>query len=77
MNPIDILEWKWVKIAMKFVVGFSKLTRGHDAISDSGSIDKVRSLSIDQNEFTMNQFEHLYVRDIVRLYGVSVSIVSK
>ncbi|XP_022880533.1 uncharacterized protein LOC111397785 [Olea europaea var. sylvestris] len=32
LNPIDILEWKWVKIAMDFIIGFPRSERGHDAI---------------------------------------------
>ena len=32
LQPIEIPEWKWDQIAMDFVVGLPRTTKGHDAI---------------------------------------------
>ena len=32
LQPLEILEWNWDKIAMDFVIGLPKNTSGHDVI---------------------------------------------
>ena len=62
---------------MDFVVGFPRSVTGHEAIwvivdrlTKSAHFLPVRMT------FTMDQFARLYVKEIVRLHGVPVSIVS-
>ncbi|XP_022847498.1 uncharacterized protein LOC111370016 [Olea europaea var. sylvestris] len=77
LNPLEIPEWKWEKIAMDFVVGFLKSMEGHDAIWVI--VDRLTKfahfLPIRMN-CSMDQFAQLYVKEIVRLHGIPTSIVS-
>jgi hypothetical protein len=77
LNPMDIPEWKWEKIAMDFVVGFPRSVRGHDAIwvivdrlTKSAHFLPVRTT------YSLEQLAQIYVREIMRLHGIPVSIVS-
>ena len=62
LQPLCILEWKWENITMDFVSGLPKSLGGNDAVW----------VIVD----TLTKSTHLYVKEIVRLHGVPVSIVS-
>ena len=62
---------------MDFVLGLPKTKEGHDTIwiivdrlTKSSHFFPVRTT------YTMNKYAEIYVKEIVRLYGVPVSIVS-
>ena len=74
---MPIRESKWERIAMNFVVGIPK------------TLGKFNSIWVIADRFTMSphfipvemtnnvqKFPKLYIRDIVRLYRVSISIIS-
>ncbi|KAH0646659.1 hypothetical protein KY284_034543 [Solanum tuberosum] len=72
-----ILEWKWEKITMDFVVGHPKTLGKFDSIwvvvdrlTKSAHFIPVR---IDYNA---EQLAKVYVKEIVRLHGVPLSIIS-
>ncbi|KAL5566128.1 hypothetical protein UlMin_029292 [Ulmus minor] len=77
LQPLEIPEWKWDQITMDFVVGLPKTTKGHDAIWVV--VDRLTKsahfISI-KTTFSLEQLANLYVQEIVRLHGVSKSIVS-
>lgn len=77
LQPLEIPEWKWEQIAMDFVVGLPKTTKGHDSIwviidrlTKSAHFIHVRTTN------TMEQLAETYIREIVRLHGIPKSIVS-
>lgn len=77
LNPLKIPKWKWEHITMDFVVRLPKTVRGNDAkwvIVDR--LTKSSHFLPVKMTYKMEQFAQLYVREIVRLHGVPVSIVS-
>jgi hypothetical protein len=77
LQPLSIPEWKWDQIAMDFVVGLPKAPGGQDSIWVV--IDRLTKSAhfipfhiIDP----VPKLAEMYIRDIVRLHGVPVSIVS-
>ena len=72
----EVAEWKWEHVTMNFVTHLPRTSRGNDAVwvivdrfTKSAHILAVRMT------FTLEEFCRLYIREIVRLHGVSVSIV--
>ena len=77
LNPIPIPQWKWDNITMDFVSGFLLTQQKHDFVwvivdrlTKSAHFIPVRI------DYYMDQLAELYVDEIVRLHGVSLSIVS-
>ncbi len=77
LQLILISEWKWERIAMDFVVGLPKTLGKFDSIwvvvdrlTKSAHFIPVR---IDYNA---EQLAKVYVKEIVRLHGVLISIIS-
>ena len=66
LQPLEVAEWKWEHIMMDFVTHLRRTSQKHDAVS----------VIVDWLTFTLEEFYKLYIREIVRLHGVSVSIVS-
>jgi hypothetical protein len=75
LQPLDVPMWKWDQIARDF--GLPKAPSGKDAIWVI--IDRLTKsahfLAIKITD-TLDKLAELYVREIVRLHGVPVSIVS-
>ncbi|KAH0655234.1 hypothetical protein KY285_030116 [Solanum tuberosum] len=77
LQKMPIPEWKWEIIAMDFVVGLPKTLEKFDSIwvvvdrlTKSAHFIPVR---IDYND---EQLAKIYVKEIVRLHGVPLSIIS-
>ena len=77
LQPLDIPEWKWEQITMDFVSGLPKTVAGHDSIWVI--VDRLTKsahfLSV-RTTFTLDKLAEIYIKEIVRLHGVPVSIVS-
>jgi hypothetical protein len=77
LQPLDVSMWKWDQIAMDFVVGLPRAPSGQDAIWVV--VDRLTKsahfLPIKITD-SLEKLAELYVREIVRLHGVPVSIVS-
>ena len=77
LNPLPIPHWKWDNITMDFVSGFPLMQQKHDSVCVI--VDKLTKsahfipVGID---YSMDRLAELYVDEIVRLHGVSLSIVS-
>ena len=77
LHPLSIPEWKWEKITMDFVTNLPKTQKGNDAIwiivdrlTKSAHFIPIRwGCSLDH-------LAKRYVNEIVRLHGISISIVS-
>ena len=70
-------EWKWDRIAMDFVVGLPRTQRGYDSIwvivdrlTKSAHFLPVKTTN------SVAQYAQLYIKHVVSLHGVPVSIVS-
>jgi len=77
LQPLNVPEWKWDQIAMGFVVGLPKAPGGQDSIWVV--IDKLtKSAHFLPFHITnlVPKLAEMYVRDIIRLHGVPVSVVS-
>ena len=77
LQPMKIAEWKWEHITMDFVTHLPRTSRKHDAmwvIVDR--LTKSAHFLAVQMAFTLEEFCRLYIREIVRLHGVPVSIIS-
>ena len=77
LQPLEIAEWKWEHITMDFVCGLPRSARGNDAVwvivdrlTKSAHFLPMRMTD------SVDKLSRLYVREIVRLHGVPVSIVS-
>jgi len=77
LQPITILEWKWVVISLEFITGFPKAMRQHDSIMVFvDRLTKVRhSISV-KSTFAANDVPQVFIRDVVILNGVPKRIVS-
>jgi hypothetical protein len=77
LQPLSIPEWKWEHISMDFVSGLPRVPGGQDAIWVI--VDRLTKSShyipVRMN-YPLNKFAQLYIKEIVRLHGVPVSIVS-
>ena len=77
LQPIRIPEWKWDPITMDFVVGLPVTGRKHDSVwvvvdrlTKSAHFLPVRT------DYSLDKIAKLYIKEIVRLHGIPVSIIS-
>ena len=76
LQPLEVVEWKWEHVMMDFVAHLPRTSQGHDAVWVI--VDRLAKLThfFDmQMTFTVEEFDRLYIREIIRLQGVPVSIV--
>ena len=76
LQPLPITEWKWEHITMDFVSGFPRSKRSNtiiwvivDRLTKSSHFLPLRTTK-------PIALAKLYIREIVRLHGIPVSIVS-
>ena len=77
LQPLEVAEWKWEHITMTFVTHLPRTPRSHDAVWVI--VDRLMKLAhfpAVRMTFTMEEFCRLYVREIIRLHGVPIFIVS-
>ena len=75
-EPLPIPMWKWERIAMDFVVGMPRTQRHHDAIwVIVDRLTKSAHFLPVKTTFSAEQLAELYIREIVRLHEVPLSIV--
>ena len=75
LQPLEVAEWKWEHVMTYFVTHLPRTSRRHDVVwvivdrlTRSAYFRAVRMT------FTLEEFCRLYIREIVRLHGVPVSI---
>ena len=77
LQLLPIPEWKWEHIMMDFVVGLPHVQGGYDAIwVIVDRLTKSAHFLAIRNNYSLNQLAELYVDEIVKLHGVTISIVS-
>ena len=77
LQPLEVVEWKWEHVTMDFVTHFPRTPQRHDAVwvIVDRLTKSVHFLTLRMTS-TLERFCRLYIREIVRLHGVPVSIVS-
>jgi hypothetical protein len=77
LQPLPIPEWKWEMITMDFMLGLPRGKRGNDAIWVI--VDRLTKsalfLPVKMTD-PIDKLAKMYVNEVVRLYGVPISIVS-
>ncbi|KAL8111406.1 hypothetical protein AgCh_019214 [Apium graveolens] len=77
LQPLSVPEWKWEHITTDFVLGLPRTQKGNDVIWII--VDRLTKsahfLAISEAS-PLEKLTKLYIREIVRLHGVPVSIVS-
>ena len=76
LQPLEVAEWKRKHVTMDFVTHFPWTLRRHDAVwVIVDRLTKSAHFLAVRMTFTLEEFYRLYIREIVRLHGVLVSIV--
>ena len=77
LHPLEVAEWKWEHVMMDFVTHLPRTQQRHDVVwVIVDQLTKSAHFLAMRMTFTLKELCQLYVREIVRLHGVSVSIVS-
>ena len=77
LQPIRIPEWKWDRITMDLVVGLPLTRRKHDSVwVIVDQLTKSPHFLPVRTDYSLNKLEELYIKEIVRLHGIFVSIIS-
>ena len=77
LQSLPIPQWKWERITMDFVVGLPRCQSGDDTIwVIVDRLTKSAHFLPIKNSDSLDKLAQLYVREIIRLHGTPVSIVS-
>ena len=77
LQPIRIPEWKWDRITMDFVVGLPLTGRKHDSVwVVVDRLTKTTHLLPVRTDYSLDKLAELYIKEIVRLHGIPISIIS-
>ena len=77
LKPLEVAEWKWEHVTMDFVTYLPRTQQKHDAVwVIVDRLTKSEHFLAVWMTFTLERFCRLYIREIVQLHGVLVSIVS-
>ena len=70
LQPFEVAEWKWEHVTMDFVTHLIRTSRRHDAVwVIVDRITKSAHFLAVQMTFTLEEFDRLYIREIVsKLY---------
>ena len=77
LQPIRIPEWKWDQITMDFMVGLPLTGRKHDSVwVVVDRLTKLAHFLPVRNDYSLDKLAELYIKEIVRLHGIPISIIS-
>ena len=77
LNPLPIPQWKWDNITMDFVLSFPLTQQKHDSVwVIVDKLTKSAHFILVKMDYSMDRLVELYVKEIVQLHGVPLSIVS-
>ena len=77
LQRLEVVEWKWEYVTMDFVTHWPRTQQKHDAVWVIVVwLTKLAHFLAVRMTFALERFRQLYIREIVRLHGVPVSIVS-
>ena len=77
LQQLEVAEWKWEHVMMDFVTHLPRTQQKHDVVwvIVDRLMKSAHFLAV-RMTFPLEGFCQLYIREIVRLHGVPVSIVS-
>ena len=77
LQPLEVAEWKWKHVTIDFVTHLPWTPQRQDAVwVIVDRLTKSAHFLAMRMTFTSEEFLRMYIRQIVRLHGVLVSIVS-
>ena len=77
LQPIRILDWKWDRIIMDFVVGLPLTGRKHDSVwVVVDRLKKSTHVLPVRTDYSLDKLIELYIEEIVRLHKIPMSIIS-
>ena len=77
LQPLSVSEWKWDHITMDFVSGLPQTSRGHNTVwVVVDRLTKSAHFLAMKTTDSLSTLSHLYFVEIMRLHGVSLSVVS-
>ena len=77
LNPLLIPQWKWDNITMDFVSGLPLTQQKHDSVwMIVDKLTKSAHFIPVRMDYSMDRLAELYVKEIVRLHAIPLSIVS-
>ena len=77
LQPIRIPEWKWDRITMDFVVRLPLTEMKHDSVwVVVDRLSKSAHFLLVRIDYSLDKLVELYIKDIVRLHGIPISIIS-
>ena len=77
LQPLEVAEWKWEHVTMDFVIHLPWTPQGHDAVwVIVDRLTKSAHFLAVRMTFILGRFCRLYIREIVRLHGIPIFIVS-
>ena len=76
LNPLPIPQWKWDNITMDLVSGLPLTQQKHDSVwVIVDKLTKSAHFIPVKMDYSMDRLVELYVKEIIRLYGIPLSIV--
>ena len=76
LQPLSIPEWKWEEVTMDFMLRLPKSSKGYDSIwVIVDQMTKLAHFFPIKTTDPMKKLARLYLKEIVQLHGVPVSIV--
>jgi hypothetical protein len=77
LQPLSVSSWKWDDISMDFISGFPTTQKGHDSIwVIMDRLTKIAHFLSVKTNFRPPQYAMKYIAEIVRLHGITKTIVS-
>ena len=77
LQPLEVVAWKWEHVTMDFLTHLPRTPQRHNAVwVIVDRLTKSAHFLAVRMTFTLERFFRLYIREIIWLHGVPVSIVS-
>jgi hypothetical protein len=77
LQPLPVPKWKWEEIGMDFVIGLPRTQKRNDSIWVTiDRLTKVAHFILVKTTFGGATLARIYLKEIVRLHGISQRIVS-
>ena len=77
LQPIKIIERKWDRITMDFMVGLPVTGRKHDSVwVVVDRLTKSAYFLLVRTDYSLDKLAELYIREIVQLHGIPISNIS-